>query len=223
MDTDFSTLQNTWIMQNEKIDRLVRVNRALLEATGSEIVRSVGQRVTRTVVFELLGNGLALVLFGSFLFDHIREPGLTIPTAFLYFLTILGTILLVRELVETRKVDVSSAILENQRHIARMQMLRIRYLQGVFLVAPLAWVPLLVVSLRGVFGIDAYAVPGNSFLIANLVFCILLIPIGIWFGRAYGQRLRAVPILGAIIDRVSGHGFQDAMNRLASLDDFMEV
>lgn len=51
--------------------------------------------------------------------------------------------------------------------------------------APLAWIPLLIVVLKGLFDVDAYATFSSAWLFANVGFGLLVAVVAVWAPLAH--------------------------------------
>ena len=76
----------------------------------------------------------------------------------------------------------------SRRSSSDLRLTRIRTTLWTLLFAPLMWVPLLIVALRGLFGVDVYAA-GPAWLVANALFGVAVIPLAIFIAKRYGSRL----------------------------------
>ena len=89
------------------------------------------------------------------------------------------------------------------------------------LFAPLMWVPLLVVTTRGLFGIDVYGA-GWTWLVVNALFGLAVIPLAVLAARRYGPRLQRFTPLRDLADGIAGRGLADALHSLDAIRRFEE-
>jgi hypothetical protein len=173
------------------------------------------------VIFELAANAVAIVLLGSFAADYIREPRFFIPALVLgiYAVALLATN--VAQAVRINAVDYDEPVIAIQTQLERLKAERAIIVKWTLLVAPLMWVPLLVVVLRA-FGIDAYAALGTPYLGANALFGIGVIAVASWFSMRYSDRLRRSGLLRSVADILAGRSLADAVTSLETIRRFEE-
>jgi hypothetical protein len=129
-------------------------------------------------------------------------------------------IALIRQIQAALQIDYGQPIATIQKQHAELRMLRIRYIQGIFLAATLAWTPLLIVGLQGFFGLDAYSLLGAPYLFANVLVGLAIIPLGIWLSKKYGDRMGRSPIIQRFMNDLAGHNLNEASRFLATLSEF---
>jgi hypothetical protein len=220
MNVDLDVLQARWADRDCKLDEVVRLNPQLLASLALKPARSALGWLTFSLIFEALVMLATVILLGSFIGDNIRTPGFVVPAAFLDAASIAFLINLARQIVVTRQIDYSQPIAAIQKRIETVRMLRIRYTQGLLVIAVLAWPPLLIVLFKGVFGLDAYRLFGATYIWANVLVGLALIPPAIWAAKTIGARASDSPILRFIIRTISGSSLNAATDALAKLSAF---
>jgi hypothetical protein len=128
--------------------------------------------------------------------------------------------MLVRHAVATRQIDFGAPIMEIQRRIETLRVSMIRTTMWTFLLAPLLWPPLLIVTLEGFLGIDAYAALGAPYLAANLAVGLAVIAIGLLVSRFFADRLSGLPVLRRLMRDLAGTNLAAAQGFLDSLSRF---
>jgi hypothetical protein len=171
---------------------------------------------------ELVCNAVALLLIGSFAGDNAGDIRFLIPAIVLgaYFVAI--TAADIHQLVRIRQVDYDEPVIAIQKKLERLKIQRIAATKWILLSAPFMWVPLLIVSLRGLFTIDAYAAPGPAYLAVNLIAGIALIPLALWISKRYAHRLSGAPLLRSLADDLAGRSLVTALASLDSIRRFEE-
>ncbi|HEY6327454.1 MAG TPA: hypothetical protein VIW73_13200 [Candidatus Cybelea sp.] len=174
------------------------------------------QRLKRGIVAELALNLVGLILIGSFAADHAREPRFLIPAVALGAYAVGLLIAGVRQIVAVAGVDYDEPVVTIQKRLEALRLLRVRTTLAVLLFAPLMWVPLLIVALRGFFGVDAYAI-NPAWLGANVLFGLAVIPAAVFLARRYGERLGW---MRGLTDAVAGRSLAGALDSLDSVRRF---
>lgn len=206
---ELDDLKATW-MENARA--AVRINaRALHSLTRAE---GALQRHRYSVIVELCGNAMVLLLLGSFIARHGAEARFLVPALALHLGTIALTIACIRQLALIGAVDYGQPVLAIQRAVEQMRIEWIRTTKWTFVTAPLLWVPLLIVSMKGLLGLDAWAILDTGWLVANLAFGAALIPLLLLIARRYRGRL---------MDDLAGRSLTAARQSLQQLSRFEEL
>ena len=77
-------------------------------------------------------------------------------------------------------------------------------------------------ALKGLFGVDAYAAFGAAFLVANLLFGLLVIPLAVWISKRSEARMKGSPLVQSLM-RTSRASLTSAAAFLSSISDFEEA
>ena len=217
---EIEDLKQRWEEQDRKLEASLRLNTRLLNASVLDKAATAMTRLSRLVAIELILNlGIALWL-GSFIAEHISEARFFIPAAALATGVIALIIDCVRQLERINTVDYGEPIVEIQKKLGRLQVQRIRSTKMVFLTAALVWIPMLIVALKGLLGVDAYALFSSAWLAANVLFGVALIPLAVWISRRYADRMKGSPLVRSLMRDMAGYNLNAAMGFLGKLERF---
>ena len=205
---------------DEKLDAALRLNRGVLDRHILDKVDKALRRLGWALGIELALGVVTVLLTGSFVADHVREPRFLVPGLVLHIFVIAQIAMLVRHTVATRQIDFGAPIVEIQRRIENLRVSMIWTTIWTFLLAPLLWPPLLIVGLEGLLGIDAYAVLGAPYLAANLAVGLAVIAIGLLVSRFFADRLSGSTFVGRLMRSLGGTNLAAAQGFLASLSRF---
>jgi F0F1-type ATP synthase assembly protein I len=122
------------------------------------------------LVWELLEGVVAVVLVGMYLANNFGETRFAVPGLILHGLAILSIVSTVWQMVLLGRIDYSAPVVDIQRRLAALRAARCRAWFWVLVLAPLVWILLLIVGVKGLFGGDVYAACGLPFVLANLAF-----------------------------------------------------
>lgn len=214
-------LQDLWKRQDEKIDTILRLELTNAKTSHFHSMTSALDRVRRTVWIELAIDVVALLVIGSFLGDHWRDPRYLVPALILHLCAIASLGACVGQLVAARGVDYAGPVVEAQRRLTRLRKLRVRASQWTLLVAPALWTPLLIVATKGLLGLDAYALFDRAWIVANIAFSIGFLALMVWTAHRYGDRLSRSPFVQRLADDLAGRNLREAnafAQRLAELE-----
>jgi hypothetical protein len=217
---ELEDLKRRWQDQDRKLDDGIRLNTRLLQASVLGKAETSLRGLSRHLWFELLTSLLAALWFGSFLANHVAEPRFLVPAAVLHLSVIVLIVASVRQLVALKALDYNGPIVAIQKRLESLRVERIRAVMATLLFAPVLWTPLLIVALKGLIGVDAYAAFGAAFLIANLLFGLLLIPLAVWISKRYETRRKASPLVRGLMRTLAGRSLDSAATFLGSISDF---
>lgn len=212
---ELDELKQLWRESNQKLEASMRLNTHLLQQANLGKTGDSLKRLARGLWFELGVNLVAVILLGSFAGDHVRESRFLIPAAALAVYAIALLVAGLAQLVDISGVDYDEPVVAIQKRLEQLRLRRIRATLWTLLFAPLMWVPLLIVVLQGLFGVDVYAAAGPGWLVANALFGLAVIPLSILIARRYASALERFSLTRALADAIAGRSLSAA---LASLD-----
>jgi hypothetical protein len=217
---DLDDLKRRWEAQDSKLDAGLRLNASLLQATVLQKTRGALRWLSVGLWLGLLCNALSVLLLGSFWFDHLHEPRFLIPGVALHLGALALLIAGVHQLWALSQVDYGAPVIEIQRQLGAIRTVREREVKWTLLLAPLAWTPLLIVALKGLLGIDAYATLGAGYLAANVGFGLAVLVLALWIAKRYAARMEGSPWVKALLRSLAGYSLNRATGFVESLDRF---
>lgn len=217
---EIEDLQRLWEEQNRKLDASLRLNTRILNQSVLRKAEAATRRLSWLMLFELPLDALLLFGLGSFIARHVAEPRFLIPAVALHLYVIVLASSSVRQVIALRGIDYSAPILEIQKRLGALQVERIRVTKWVFLSAPLVWIPLLIVSLKGLLGVDPYAIFSGAWLAANLLFGLAVIALALWISRRYAGRMERSPFIQRLMRDLAGDNLNAALGFVGSVERF---
>jgi hypothetical protein len=219
---ELDDLKPRWEKQEAELGAGLRLDPRLLVASGlGRMERSLG-RLSRLLVAGLAVDFLATLWLGSFLAKHAGEARFLIPGAALHLGAIALLVAGVRQLVALKRIDFGEPVVTIQRRLESLRIARLRAVRWTLLVAPLAWAPLLVVALEGLFGVDAYAILDARWLAANALFGVLVLAAALFVSRRYADRMDRSPAVQRLMRELAGQHLAAAQSHLDALGRFAE-
>ncbi len=218
---EIEEIKNRWAETNRNLETSVRLNKVLLQQLNLGKANTLLTGLSRGIAFELIVNVIGIVLLGAFAADHIREPRFLLPAVALDVYAIALVAAGARQLAAINGLDYDEPVVVLQKKLVDLRVTRIRTTLWTLLFAPFMWVPLLIVALRGLFGVDAYAA-GPAWLVANALFGVAVIPLAIFVAKRYGSRLASFTPMRALADAIAGRSLTAALDHLAALRRFEE-
>lgn len=217
---ELEEIRDLWAQRNRELEASTRLNTALLQQWNLRAAGTAMKRFGRGVWLELIVNAIGLMLIGSFAADHVHEPRFLVPAVAIGVYAIVLLIACARQLADAGALDYDEPVVAIQQSLERLRIRRIRLTLWTLLFAPLMWLPLLIVTLRGIFGVDAYTALSPSWLVANTLFGFAVIPSAIFLARRYGSRLAAYTPMRRLADQIAGCSLSSALESLDALRRF---
>lgn len=199
-------LQAIWAELNlptQRAPRLVDARRALVRTAWIQALAA-------------LVDAALLLWMGGFLYDHRAEPRFFAPALLLHAYLILSMVVQGAGFVLARGVDAEGPVAATQRRVAALTLLRARVTQWTFLTAPLIWIPLLLVGLKGLLHVDGYRFLDHTWLAANVAFGVAFIPAALWLSRRLAPRFDRSRLLRTL----AGTDLRTAADAFAALAEF---
>lgn len=191
---------------------------------AAALSRSKGRvgRLRILVHLDLVQDAVALAAFGWFAVVNLAEPRFLLPALFLLAGFALHLVSGLRQRAALARIDWGGPVAGIQERLAGLRVERVRAARSLLLLAPLAFVPLLVVAAKGLLGVDLWSVSAaRAWLVANLVFGATFLSAGLLLTRALAGR----PWASRLGRLLAGQTLADAeraleaSSRLAAGDD----
>jgi hypothetical protein len=100
-----------------------------------------------------------------------------------------------------------------------VRVLRVRIWKWTLLLAPLAWIPFLIVGL-GLLGVDAYLILGLPYVAANVLLGLVVILLGLVVSRRTASRMDGSPLVQRLMRDLAGQSLARAESFVSSLERF---
>ncbi len=211
-------IKTQWTAYDKELGNRWQLNFNLL--AGWEKAKSALQGLSRTVVVEMMVGLVIVAVLAEFLIAHYQELPFFLPALVLHAFVIFQVAFSGYQFAQLRKLDFSEPILASQKKLAILRRLRIRVTMWTLILSPLLWVPLLIILLKGLLGINAYETLDTPWLLANVVFGLAFIPVMILASKYFAPRWRGSAVVQGLMDNIAGHELRDMNAFLASLEKF---
>lgn len=217
---DFDTFQQRWDVLSATLDARLGQQRQALRALTLQTVRRDIQRRSWGLSVEAITTIPVLLILGGFLAAHIAEPRFFIPALLLHLFAIAQLGIHVHTLVALRSLNYSEPVVTLQQRLEALRLRSLRQRLWLYACIPLLWPPLLIVAMRGLLGLDAYALLGFPYLAVNLLVGLACLPLVLWLARVLGPRVTHVPVLRRLVDDLTGRSLREARDALAAAAAF---
>lgn len=215
---NFDDLKSQWVAYDAAVQS--NLKNTLNVAAGWQKANSALQRLSRSVVIEMIIGLLTLAVLGGFLFDYYQEPAFFLPGLILHLFTIFQVAASGYQFAKLKELDFSAPVLASQMKLARLRRLRIRVVMWTLILSPLLWIPLLVVGMKGLLGVNVYALLNSTWLIANVLFGLAFIPAMVALSRYFGPRWQGSALVKSVMDHIAGDELKAMTAFLKSLEQF---
>jgi hypothetical protein len=217
---DLDEMKKQWAGHDRKLDESIRLNRQLLSTTKLNGARSAMQRMAAFLGLEAAAQLAVVVALGSFIYEHLAMVRFALPAAALEVFAIAILVAMIAQIAVGLQIDYDKPIAVIQKQLEDLRVLRIRYIQGIFLAATLAWTPLMIVALEGFWELDAYRRFGTAFMVSNLLVGVAIIPLALWLSRRFSDRMGRSPFIQRLMKDLAGYNLNAAAGFLTTLSQF---
>lgn len=213
-------IKNQWSAFDKKLDNSIKLNTLLLKEVSLNKTNSYLRRLSVSIYTELILSFLVLLILGNFIWNNLYHIKFLIPAISLDLFIIFLVNSSIRQLIEINSIDFSEPIITNQKKLGNLKVRRINETKMVFLVSPLLWVPLLIVIVRGITGLDPYSIFSASWLVGNLLFGLAVIPLVLWVSKRYSHKFQSSLFVQSIMNDIAGRSLNEAIGFLDKLAKF---
>jgi hypothetical protein len=219
---ELDDLKRSWEEQGRQLDASLRLNTHLLRESALSKASTATTRLSWLLMAEILLDLVLCVWLGSFNADHITEPRFLIPGIVLHLFAIGSMVLGIHQWLALKRIDYGAPVLEIQKRLGGLRVQRVRATKLILLSVLLLWTPLLIVSLKGLLGVDAYVIFSGAWLAANLALGVAVIPLAVWISKRYADRMERSPLIQRLMRDLAGYNVNAATDFVSSLARFEE-
>lgn len=207
---ELESMKIQWAALDEKVTELLKLNQMAMQAASLKKADTALNRLSRGVIVELIVNLMGALLLVPFIGNHLTQYLYLAPALLLFVALMLLIAFGAHQLIVLRNLNFDGPVVQLQHTLAVLRVRRIRITKWTFWIAPLLWVPLLIVALKGVLGIDVYTTLSTEWLIANMIFGVLFLFTMILVSNRYADRLQRMPALQRLMDDIAGRDLNAA-------------
>lgn len=217
---ELDELKTQWANDDRKLDEGIRLDAQFLRNSRMRKTGSSLKWAFRGILFEQLASIPAIVLLGIFLSNHLSEPRYVVPAVVLDVFAILSVVSCGYQLGTLRGIDFGQPVVAIQKKLEKVRVLRLATTRWTFLLAPVLWVPLTIVALPGVFGIDGYVLFRGDWLAINLVAGAAISAVLYGVSRRFASRRDRSPFVRRLMDDIAGRNLSRAAAYLEGVASF---
>jgi hypothetical protein len=217
---ELQDLKDRWADYDRKLDASLRFNATRLRSSAMDKADTALRPLSFFLWCELVIDAILILAIGSFAAGHLGEIRFLAPAVALHVSAILAIVANAHQLVALRSIDLGEPIVMIQKKLGQVRIARIRITKWTILLAPLLWAPLLIVTMKGLLGVDAYRAFGAPWLIANVAVGVAFLLLMLWASRHWADRLQRSPFVQRLMDDIAGRSLMAATRFVSEVARF---
>ena len=208
---ELDELKEKWAEHDRKLDESIRLNRQLLRDMYTRRARFALWRLAAMLAAGALFMLAIIVSLGRFIAQNWSMPRIAWPAIVLDVLAIATLAALNAQIGLALNINYNQPIAVIQKRLETLRKFRIRYIQAIFLMATLTWVPIFIVLTR---------LFDTAWVVANVAFGLLVLAIGVWVARRYGDRMSNSAFGRRFLRELAGYNLNAASDFMTTLAEF---
>ena len=217
---ELDELKQKWAEYDHKLDLNIQLARQLLTAKHLNRAQWALRRMALFLTLEGAITLAVIMVLGEFIGNHIDTWRFFVPAVFLDLFQIALLVVLGQQIRIAMQIDYSQPIAVIQKQLALLRLLSLRSTQWTFLLAPLLWIPLLIVALKALLNVDAYRVFGTAVLVSSLAVGVAIIPVALWLAKRLSESMSRSPMMQRFVRSLAGYNLNEATRFLETLEEF---
>jgi hypothetical protein len=210
---ELDELKAKWAEHDRKLDESLRLNRRLLRDSYTRRAKFALWRLAAMLAAGSIFMLVVIVFLGRFIAQNWFMPRIAGPAIVLDVLAIATLAALNAQIGLALNINYDQPIAVIQKRLETLRKFRIRYIQAIFLMATLTWVPIFIVLTK---------LFDTAWIVANVAFGLLVLAIGVWVARRYGERMGNSAVGQRFLRDLAGYNLNAASGFLATLAEFEE-
>ncbi len=213
-------LKEAWAAHGTALERSLAINERLLREV---LLRKVRFALAPYVLWRALEVALgiaALLVVMPVLAAHVGEPRYLVAAGALAVFTVGITALSAYLLVNGLQLDYDGPVTVIQRDVERIKLVEYRALKWAVLGGVVIWLPAALVLFEALTGVHALARVDLIWLVANLIFGLVVLAVGQVVSRKHVERPDLAPWARRLVDAVSNRALRSGARHLAELSRF---
>jgi hypothetical protein len=206
---ELDELKEKWVEHDRKLDQSIRLNLQLLRETYTRRAKFALWRLAVMLAAGALFVLAVIVALGRFIALHWWTPRASLPAIVLDLAAIAVLAALIAQMGLALTIDYNQPVAEIQKRLEKLRKFRIRYTQAIILTATLAWAPIFIVVMRGVFGL------GFRWILINVAFGLAAPALVTWICQKFAPRMSQ-----KFLKELAGYNLNAASGFLTTLAEF---
>ena len=178
---ELTELKTIWQAQNVKLEKSLKLNLHCLEMIQAQRVRSQLAPLLWQRLIEVLFYIVVIGWLASFLYDHVSQWPYVLSALALISVYTIAFINCVKQIITVKRIDYTEDVISLQSSLEILQTHVVNYLRLTFLVIPI-YLAYPIVGFKAL-GFDILINLQGDWWKAQILFCVLILPICIWLYR----------------------------------------
>lgn len=217
---ELDELKEKWAEHDRKLDESIRLNRQLLWDMYTRRARWALWRLSAMLAAGAIFLLVVIFSFGRFIAQNWFVPRFVFPAAVLDLAAIAALAALIVQIGLALHIDYNQPVARIQKRLETLRKFRIRYIQAICLAMTLTWTPIFIVVMKASLGWDVYRLFGTTWMVVNAAFGLLILGIGVWVARRYGDPMSKSAFGQRFLRDLAGYNLNAASGFLATLAEF---
>lgn len=200
---DLNELKNIWQSHGKKLDENIRLNKDILKKMNLEKTHSAVQRFSVTPYLGLIVGLLTLIYLGGFISHHTEMPRFLIPAGLIAGFALFQILFSIYQASMLRSINYDAPVTGIQKRLMSLTVSRIRYLTVTRFAYPLLWLPVIIVALKGIWGVDYYEALNWQWFTIQMSLGAAFSIFGIWLSFIYALNKVRSPLLQKLLENIA--------------------
>ncbi len=200
---DLKDLKNIWQSHDKKLDENIRLNNEILKKMNLDKTHHEVQRFSVTPYLGLIVGLLTLLYLGGFIYHHAGMLRFLIPAGLIASFALFQLLFSIYQTSMLRTINYEAPVTGIQKKLMSLSVSRIRYLTITRFAYPLLWLPVLIVALQGIWGIDFYDELNWQWFTIQISLGAAFSIFGIWLSFAYALNKIRSPFLHKLLENIA--------------------
>lgn len=170
-------------------------------------------------IIEIIVGAIFVIFLGNFIYENLNSLSLTISALILDIFAIAAIAGAVRQLILISEFEVSSNVAESQRILTTLRTHRLTYLRLAILQFPF-FLAYILVGFKVFFNTDIWETGNKNWIISNIIFGIIIIPISVWLFRKIQPANINIKWVRTLVETTVGKEISAAMTFLDEIENF---
>ena len=188
---DLDAMRDRWASANRDLDAQLTMDVAAVRTTLQRRERTLFRRHSGWLLAGIIGGVALMVGLIAFIVVNAQDLRYVGMAALLLILVTAELVVDWRQWRTLSQLDFDRPLLAVRAELDALRGRRLAMVKWIFLTAFFLWLPMLLVFVRGVFGVDLLRVLDPSFVWINQAVTLAIIPLGLgirhWAARRFGQ------------------------------------
>lgn len=213
-------LKQSWAAHGAVLERSLAINERLLRDV---LLRKVRFAMAPYLLWRAIEVAICIaVLFAvvAVLGSHVAEPRYIFVAGMVAVFSVVITALNGYLLVRGLQLNYEGPVTAIRRDVERIKLAEYRAFKWALLGGVVLWLPVLLVLFEALTSVDALARVNLAYLVANLVFGLVILALGQMLSLRYVERPDIGPRTRRLVEAISGRALRTAAGNLADLARF---